>query len=237
MHSVSGGFFITGTGTDVGKTVVTAALARFLKQSGQNVLPVKPVQSGGIRNAQGKLDSPDGEVYAAAGAEWNPEIQCPYIFEPPCSPHLAAKLDGVELEVEAVAEKVRVLESEGLLLVEGAGGIMVPLNGDATMLDLMRELDYPVILVSENKLGTINETLLSVMALLDAGLEISGIIMTAPGGPEPAEFGMAEDNIRSIEHFSGIRVLASIPHISGWDYKDENCWAELDKSLAGLELD
>ncbi len=234
---MTGGLFITGTGTDVGKTVVTAGLARFLMQAGHNVLPVKPVQSGGIRNGDGRLDSPDGEVYKAAGADWNPEKQCPFIFEPACSPHLAARLADVELDIFEIAKKVRSLESEGILLAEGAGGLMVPINEEETMLDLMHELDYSVVLVAENKLGAINETLLSISALLDAGLDIAGVIMTSANGPAPSEFGMAEDNIQTIELFSGIKVLASIPHIENWDYKDIKCWEKVDAFLAGLDID
>lgn len=234
---MSAGLFITGTGTDVGKTVVTAGLARFLMQAGHSVLPVKPVQSGGILNAEGRLDSPDGEVYRAAGAPWIPENQCPFIFEPACSPHLAANLAGEDLDIGQIAKKVRYLESEGILLVEGAGGIMVPINEESTMLDLMKELDYPVILVSENKLGTINETLLSIGALLDAGLDITGVVMTSANGSAPCEYGMDEDNIRTIEQFSGINVLVSIPHIKDWNCYDTRCWEEVDSSFSTLNAD
>lgn len=232
---MAAGVFITGTGTDVGKTVVTTGIARFLMQCGANVLPVKPVQSGGILRPDGMMDSPDGEVYRAAGAVWNPEEQCPFIFEPACSPHLAARLAGTDLNAPVIAQKVRSLESSAFLLVEGAGGIMVPLNGHSTMLDLMKELAYPVILTSENKLGTINETLLSIAALKQAGLDIAGIIMTSANGPEPEEFGMADDNIKSIENFSGVRVLASIPYIPGWNHNDSQCWAQVDQALSGLK--
>lgn len=232
---MAAGLFITGTGTDVGKTVVTAGLARFLAQSGKAVLPVKPVQSGGEIRDNGKMDSPDGEVYKAAGAKWNPEQQCPFIFEPACSPHLAAKLAGGALNVVQVADKVRALEKEGFLLVEGAGGVMVPLNDQNTMLDLMQELSYPVILVAENKLGTINETLLSIAALKSSGLEVAGIIMTCASGPEPSLFGMAEDNIKTIEKFSDVKVLATIPHISNWDNYDSKCWQKVDEALSAMD--
>ncbi|WP_320172472.1 dethiobiotin synthase [Maridesulfovibrio sp.] len=232
------GFFITGTGTDVGKTVVTAALARFFAQAGKSVLPVKPVQSGGIIRPDGRMDSPDGEVYKAAGAAWNPDLQCPFIFEPACSPHLAASLSGSGLDVDEVAARVRAIEAEtgALLLVEGAGGIMVPLNDRMTMLDLMRALEYPVILAAENKLGGINEVLLSVAALRQAKLEIAGIIMTSANGPAPSEYGMAQDNIRCIESFSGVRVLGSIPHIQNWDHNNPGCWAEVDNALSSLDI-
>ncbi|SDL33827.1 dethiobiotin synthetase [Maridesulfovibrio ferrireducens] len=230
------GFFITGTGTDVGKTVVTAGLARLLQNAGYKVLPVKPVQSGGIKTSLGKLDSPDGDVYKSAGAVWDIDKQCPYIFEPACSPHLAARLSGVELEVGTIAEKVKSLEGQGTLLVEGAGGILVPLNGESTMMDLMKELSYPVLLVAGNKLGTINDTLLSLTVLKQAGINVAGVIMTSSAGPEPSEFGMAADNIRSIEDFSGVKVLASIPYISNWNPDELRCWAEVDRALAEIDL-
>ncbi|WP_031481925.1 dethiobiotin synthase [Maridesulfovibrio frigidus] len=230
------GIFITGTGTDIGKTVVTAGLARLFNKAGVKVLPVKPAQSGGVRQPNGKLGSPDGDVYKSAGAEWNVEIQCPYIFEPACSPHLAAKLAGVELDVSSIAGKVRSLEGSGTLLVEGAGGVLVPLNGKSTMLDLMKELSYPVVLVAGNKLGTINDSLLSLMALKQAGVKVCGVIMTACEGPAPSEFGMAEDNIRSIENFSGVKVLSSIPYISDWNVDELRCWEEVDRALSGINI-
>ncbi|WP_035075106.1 dethiobiotin synthase [Maridesulfovibrio zosterae] len=233
---MAAGFFITGTGTDVGKTVVTAGLARFFSHNGVKCLPVKPIQSGGKVRADGKMDSPDGEVYKFAQAEWHPETQCPYIFEPASSPHLAAELAGTRIDIADVAEKVRGLEKEGFLLVEGAGGILVPINGDSTMLDLMKDLAYPVILVSENKLGTINETLLSINELKRAGLEIAGVLMTAVNQPEPEEFGMAADNIKMIEKFSAVKVLASIPYIFDWDSSNNHCWTELDKYLSDLNI-
>ncbi|WP_319764847.1 dethiobiotin synthase [Maridesulfovibrio sp.] len=228
---MSAGFFITGTGTDVGKTVVTAGLARFFMKSGRSILPIKPVQSGAVVRDDGTLDSPDGDVYLAAGAVWDIDRQCPYIFEPPTSPHLAAKMAGVELDPAVIAAKVREREEDGFLLVEGAGGIMVPLSEDASMLNLMKELGYPVILVIENKLGCINEALLSIAALQQSGLEISGLVMTSPHMPAPEEFGMAEENVRFIEKISEVKVIASIPYIEDWDYKDPECWKLIDQAL------
>lgn len=228
---MSAGFFITGTGTDVGKTVVTAGLARFFMKSGRKILPVKPVQSGAVVLPDGSLDSPDGDVYRAAGAEWDIKKQCISIFEPPTSPHLAAKLAGVELDYVEIAKKVRELEGEDFLLVEGAGGIMVPLSEESSMLNLMKELGYPVILVVENKLGCINEALLSIAALQQSGLDISGLVMTAPNQPAPEEFGMAEENIRFIEKISEVKVIASIPYIENWDYNDPKCWELVDQAL------
>jgi len=228
---LSAGFFITGTGTDVGKTVVTAGLARFFMKGGRKILPVKPVQSGAVTLPDGTLDSPDGDVYKAAGAEWDIKKQCPYLFEPPTSPHLAAKLAGVELDPVEIAAKVREREEDGFLLVEGAGGIMVPLSEDASMLNLMKELRYPVILVIENKLGCINEALLSIAALQQSGLEISGLVMTSPNRPAPDEYGIAEENVRFIEKISEVKVIASIPYIENWDYNDPKCWELVDKAL------
>ncbi len=232
-----GGFFITGTGTDVGKTIVTAGLVRFFQRCGLEPLAVKPVQSGAVADGSGGYDSPDGQVYRIAGGRWDPVQQCPNILREACSPHLAATMEGQVLDTASIARQVRELESEGFLLVEGAGGVMVPLNTHETMLDLMKELGYPVILVSANMLGTINHTLLSVEALKQAGLTVGGIITTEPS-PEEDVAGMHRDNIETIESFSNIPVLASLNWIPDFNIHKPSVWEEVDRifDLIDMEL-
>lgn len=230
------GIFITGTGTDVGKTLVTAGLVRFFQRNGFEPLAVKPVQSGAIPDGAGGFDSPDGEVYKTAGAEWDVSLQCPFIFRGACSPHLAAIRDGQKIEASLIADKVREIEGNGFLLVEGAGGVMVPLNDHETMLDLMKELDYPVVVVSANILGSINHALLTLEVLKQAGITIAGVITTETIQEEDVP-GMRRDNIESIEKFSHVPVLASLNWIPDYDIYNAAMWEEVDRVFDFIDMD
>jgi dethiobiotin synthase len=230
------GLFITGTGTDVGKTLVTAGLVRFFQRNGLEPLAVKPVQSGAFVNEAGGYDSPDGHVYKTAGGSWDPALQCPFMFRGACSPHLAASLEGLEIKAAEIAEKVREVEEKGFLLVEGAGGAMVPLNDKETMIDLMKELGYPVLIVGSNILGSINHVLMTVEVLKHAGLSIAGIITTEPVKEEDVA-GMHRDNIETIERFSDVPVLASLNWIPDFNIDNPGLWEEVDRIFDLIDMD
>ena len=207
------GFFITGTDTDAGKTVFSALLLAALRRRGLDAVPMKPVQTGCSGAGTPDLD------YALSMAKLEPTSQeykqmVPYRFTPACSPHLAAELEEApEAEITEIIRAARELSSSrACLLVEGAGGILVPLNRREMMRDLMCALRMPVILVARPGLGSINHSLLSVEALRAVGLEIAGIVFvsTASGGTEWIE----KDNIRTIEQFGKVPVLGSIPFCS-----------------------
>ncbi|HXH02269.1 MAG TPA: dethiobiotin synthase [Candidatus Competibacteraceae bacterium] len=177
------GFFITGTDTGVGKTVVSALLARAWGAEYW-----KPVQTGPAADH----DTPT--VARLAGVRCHAPV---YALPEPLSPHEAARLAGVRIALEAIQPPV----SERLLLVEGAGGVLVPLNEEHLMVDLMVRLGLPVIVVARSQLGTINHTLLSLAALRQAGCRIAGVVMNGP--PNAA-------NRRAIEHFGRVRVFAEL---------------------------
>ncbi len=179
--------FITGTDTNVGKTVLCATLCAGLGYSYW-----KPVQTGTVES------SDRDAVIRYAGipeSQTAPEI---YRFEPPVSPHLAARRAGIRIEID----RFRRPAMDAPLVIEGAGGILVPLNEDHLMLDLMRRLGAPVVLAARTTLGTINHTLLSVHALRHAGIALKGVVMI--GDPD-------EDNRRAIEHYGDVRVAGEIP--------------------------
>ena len=170
-----GGVFVTGTGTDVGKTVVTAGLLRALREGGVDAAVMKPFQTGCTRRVDGGWHVPDLD-FALEVLGWEPTEEergdlCIYAYEPACSPHLAARMAGEVPEIGCVVDAARRLsERHDVVLVEGAGGILVPVNEEQTMLDVMKALGWSVLLVSRGGLGTINDTLLSVSALRDAGM-------------------------------------------------------------------
>ena len=207
------GWFVTGTDTGVGKTHVTALLLAALRQAGVDAVPMKPVQTG-CRLRRGVLVAPDLEVaLTAAGLTPAPDEKrwmCPARFRTPCSPDLAAEREGGRIRVlELLAAYRRLTARHGAVVVEGAGGIMVPLNARETMLDLMRALRLPVVLVARPGLGTINHTLLSLAALRAARLPLAGVVLNATRPGEGR--GLADSNRAAIERLGNVKVLAVLP--------------------------
>lgn len=162
------GYFITGTDTGVGKTVVTAALARQLLCNKAPVRVIKPVQTG-------CLEDDDMEFCRKTASEFGDlSTETLFRFVPPTSPHLAAREAGVSITVDEIESRIG--EFDGITLIEGAGGLLVPLNDEETMLDLIERLKLPVILVLANRLGAINHTLLSLEALHNRGIEVFCVV-------------------------------------------------------------
>jgi len=175
------GIFIIGTGTEIGKTVVAAGLAGTLKLEGVNVGVMKPVGTGGVR-CNGVLVSPDALfLSAAAGLPVEPELVNPYCYELPAAPLVAAR--GHEpVNLEVIKERFDTLcERHDVVVVEGVGGLMVPLSEDLMVPDLVRVLDLPVLVVARAGLGTINHSLLTIRCARAEGLEVIGFIMNRPG--------------------------------------------------------
>lgn len=225
------GLFITGTDTDVGKTVVSALLLAELRRRGLNAAPMKPVQTGcdrkieingdaarklsGFKTQGSFLTAPDLDYsLALAGmtvSQDDYEAMSPCRFEPACSPHLAAESAGTEIEIAQLVVAARALASRyELILAEGAGGILVPLNARETMLDLMHALGMPVLLAARPGLGTINHTLLSLRTLRSDGLNIAGVVFVA--GTDAAPGFIEQDNVRMVEHFGRVPVLGTVPY-------------------------
>jgi dethiobiotin synthetase len=206
------GFFITGTDTGVGKSVVAAALLCALRADGVDAVPMKPVETGCDPEDDG-MSSDLGFCLRAAGLEPDDEElrwMAPYRFAPACSPHLAAERAGMRVSISKIADSCgRLSAAHDVVIVEGAGGILVPLDRSSTMLDLMTTLGLPVILVSRPGLGTINHTLLSLRQLEDAKLETAGVVFCETASA-PHGF-IEEDNRRTIEEMGGVAVLGNLP--------------------------
>jgi dethiobiotin synthetase len=180
-----GGVFVTGTGTEVGKTVVAAVIARTLAASGRSVAVFKPAVTG--------LDDPgepDHELLRrAAGSAQSDEEIAPYRYGPPASPHLAAALAGEEIEPQRLRSAVEAAAAGADELVcEGVGGLLVPLAEDYMVRDLARELMLPLVIAAPAGLGTINHTLLTIEAARGAGLGVEMVVLTPwPGRPSQVE--------------------------------------------------
>src|SRR5437867_1426901 len=163
VRRVNNDLFITGTDTSVGKTLLSALLVAALGRKYW-----KPIQTGACEGT----DRQSVIRWAAITADdAYPET---YLFDPPVSPHLAAKQQGTSIDVQRIQRPTSV----DPLVIEGAGGVFVPINERAFMLDLMRQLGAPVVVASRTALGTINHTLLTVSAIRDARLTLRGVVMT-----------------------------------------------------------
>ena len=181
------GVFITGTDTDVGKTITAAWAVQHLQADYW-----KPVQSG-------LSDGTDSDTLKSLldipAARIHPSV---YELTAPLSPHAAAEIDGVEIDMS----RFSIPETAAPLVVEGAGGVLVPLTEKALIIDLMVQLGLPVLVVARAGLGTINHTLLTLNALRARKLEITGVVMSGPLNP---------GNRRAIETYGKVAVLAEIP--------------------------
>jgi dethiobiotin synthetase len=200
-------FFITGTGTGVGKTIVTAGIAGHFLSQGRNVSVMKPVQTG-----EGKSVTDLETIRTIVpGINTLPKLLAtPYSFSLPASPLLAARSENREINPETIMKAFKELslrKEVDVLLVEGAGGLLVPLTEDFLMADLISEMNIPAILVSTAGLGTVNHTLLSIEAMKKRNLQIAGIVINKM----PLNPGIVEkDNIKTIERICGVPVIAVV---------------------------
>ncbi len=203
------GLFVTGTGTEVGKTVVTAALAHAFLRQGVNVGVVKPIATGCQRRG-GKLISSDAEkLLRASGAGDPTEWVCPYRFRPPVAPSVAAGKQGISFSrIDQAME--RLSSRHDLLLVEGIGGLLVPLDARRTVVDLAAHLKLPLLVVAHAGLGTLNHTLLTLEAARSRNLEVAGIVLNQRS-PTPS---LAEQtNPAVLRKLGQVPVLGVIPHL------------------------
>jgi dethiobiotin synthetase len=206
------GVFITGTDTDIGKTVITTGLISALRARGYDIGGMKPVQSGAIKQ-DGQLLAPDIEFllnYTDLADAY--DLLNPIRLEPALAPSVAAKLAEKEVDINQIMTAYQNLQTnyQGLI-VEGAGGLMVPLTDDFLIPDLVKSLDLPVIVVARPDLGTINHTVLTVKAAQNLGLEVLGVIIN---GYQAAEAGVAEKtNPDLIAQLAEVPILGVVPYV------------------------
>jgi dethiobiotin synthetase len=205
------GLFVTGTDTGVGKTVITAAIAATLRADGVNAGVWKPIQSGALLG-NGLTDAE--RLVSSAGINEQPEAVAPFTFEAPLAPMLAAKQAGVTLTLqELIAAGIPLANRYELLIVEGAGGVAVPLTADALIADFAAELGMPALIVARSGLGTINHTLLTASFLRQRGVPIVGVILNDGELTEPHEDPSMATNRQLIEQYGDLKVLGRFPYL------------------------
>jgi dethiobiotin synthetase len=198
------GIFVTGTDTGVGKTRVATALAHLLATRGVRVRVRKPVESGCPVGPNGPEPQDANALRQAAGAIEPLERVCAVRLLAPLSPERAAALEGMTLEVDAVASACRQgVEAGDFLLAEGAGGFYSPVAHRALNADLAERLGLPVLVVTADRLGTINHTLLVVEAIRRRGLDVAGVVLSQPA----PQADSAMDNAGELERWLGLPVV------------------------------
>lgn len=217
---IKAGLFITGTDTGIGKTVITAGLLAALRNKGIDAVALKPVQTGAIKK-KGRLVSEDAQFYRiAADIDYEEDDLSGYCLENPLAPSVAAELEGKSIDLGGILEYIeRMASRHDFVLIEGVGGLLVPLIGTkVTIMDLALMLKMPLLIVARPGLGTINHTALTVSCAKANGLEVSGIIINGYDHLNP---GLAEQtNPGVIESLTGIPVIGLMPKVLGLSVED-----------------
>jgi dethiobiotin synthetase len=209
----AGGCFITGTDTGVGKTIVTAALAACLKQRGIGVGVMKPIETGVPPG--GSLLSDAERLRDAAGVDDPVDLLTPYRFSAPLAPLAAARQAGVSIKLDHIVDSFLTLAARHpFMLVEGLGGVLVPIATQADVRDLIIELNLPVLVVGRVSLGGVNHALLTLEALQHKKIPTLGIILNQPAGkPGSSETSAQEaSTLALINELSGTLVLGPLPY-------------------------
>lgn len=211
------GVFVTGTGTEVGKTVVAAAIAHTLAGEGKRVAVFKPAVTG----LDEGVETDHALLRRASGSSQSDDEIAPYRYGPPASPHLAAALTGEEIDPLRLRQAAEAAAAGADAIVcEGVGGLLVPLSPTYLVRDLAADLGYPVVVVAGPGLGTINHTLLTLEAARAVGLEVAAVVLT-PWPAEPTE--IERSNRETIAALGESQVL-TLPEI---DLSHSDTWPPL----------
>lgn len=226
--------FITGTDTEVGKTVVAAGLAMAFKKRGVDVGVMKPAVTG-CRTRRGRRVSEDVDyLVKASGCTDEPRLVSPYMLRDPLAPEVAARREGVRLDLRRIFSAFRRLgERHEALIVEGAGGLFVPIKRKYFMIDLIAALGSPIVLVARPGLGTINHTLLSCEAARTKNIGIAGVVINDyPKKPSLAE----RTNPDVISRCAGAPLLGVMPHLPGVSVEKGNTEGLLETTEKSIDI-
>lgn len=210
------GFFVTGTDTGVGKTLVSSALVHHFAQSGWRAAGMKPVAAGCERMGADLLSEDVVSLRAASNVDLAPEVINPYAFEPPLAPHIAAAAEGVRIELNIVHDAFKkAADAVDILVVEGVGGFRVPLNDQEDTADLASRLGLPVILVVGMRLGCLSHALLTVESIAAHGLKLAGWVANCI---DPA-MAAQKENLSTLLERIPAPCLGIVPYQSRADCK------------------
>lgn len=204
--------FITGTGTDIGKTFVTGLILKKIKEMGKNPAYYKAALSGNVKDENGKLIPGDGKfVKDMAGLQQDLDSMCPYVYEEAVSPHLASRMEGNPVDIEVVREGFeKLMDTYDYITLEGSGGILCPLRYDLKekilLEDVIQLLDLSCIIVADAGLGTINSVVTTCVYMEKNNIPIKGIIFNHFHKGNIME----EDNLKMCQDLTGYKVIACV---------------------------
>lgn len=212
------GFFITGTDTGVGKTVVSAMLALLLMEKGfSDVIVRKPIETG-CAAVNNTLVPGDGLfLKTITGSAEDLSVITPVRFVRPLAPMAAAALENTVIDVAEIIKSLGNTGNSSVAIVEGVGGLLVPITKNFFVSDLIRELSLPVILVSSNRLGTINHTLLSLEHMKNKAISVAGIVFNNTNATGVRDISV-NTNIEQIRQLTDVPVIASVPFLGSINY-------------------
>jgi dethiobiotin synthetase len=206
------GLFITGTDTGVGKTVVTAAFLAWLRHQGLKPGVMKPIETGVDSECSSPANSDALFLMECGGIEDALAEVCPIRMKPAASPFQAATIENRSIQPERILSAYRTLSGKyDWILVEGIGGVRVPIIHDYGVVDLMRDLGLPAVVVARYPLGTLNHTLMTLDTLKQNGIPVRGVIFNRAGPEAPNTIEQGQP--RLIEELSGVKVLGEFPYI------------------------
>lgn len=224
--------FVTGTDTEIGKTLISAALLHLLSHSGLQTIGMKPIAAG-VTERDGVVSNEDIDALTAASNMLIPRsLTTPYLLRAPAAPHLAAAQDGVSISINQIIACYKTLTTSAqAIVVEGVGGFWVPLSDDADTADLAQRLNLPVIMVVGMRLGCLNHALLTAAAIRSRGLTLAGWVANCI----PPQMAYLDENIRALQDRLDAPWLGTVPlltepsaanaaqyltpsHIDGWPH-------------------
>jgi dethiobiotin synthetase len=223
------GYFVTGTDTEVGKTLVSGALILKLREQGKKTIGFKPVVAGTYPGQNGEFVNEDIETLQIAANAPHTQPICPYVLDTPAAPHIVANANGIDLNLNTVQQSFRNIQSEhDCVIVEGAGGFIVPLNDQENLADFAQSINLPIIVVVGMKLGCLNHALLTIEAIKSRKIKIAGWVANTL----TQEMNLLNENIQSLQARIDAPFLGTIPTLPTALQKQNNS----PYSLAALQF-
>lgn len=213
------GIFITGTDTGVGKTIITGLIARYMMLKGVDFVTQKWIQTGADKERDDISVHMEMLGEGSKNFSKHAEYTLPYCFKFPCSPHLAARMENIEIDPVVIERAyMRLVWDFELVLAEGSGGLMVPVNERTLIIDILERLCIPVVLVVRNRLGAINHAILSIEALRGRGIPILGVIFNNVSyGSDPV---ICRDNPEIVRQITSTEFLGEVPYSTDIKFLD-----------------